>query len=65
MTLRLITFDLDDTLWDAPPVLQAAEAALQRWLAEHAPRLDDEAGSRYHIGASSGPASWRNGPRPV
>lgn len=47
MTLRLITFDLDDTLWDAPPVLQAAEAALQRWLAEHAPRLDDEAGSRY------------------
>ncbi|MCQ4348771.1 HAD family hydrolase [Pseudomonas stutzeri] len=43
MSLRLIIFDLDDTLWDAPPVLQAAELALQAWLAAHAPRLVDPA----------------------
>ncbi len=41
MSLRLILFDLDDTLWDAPPVLQAAENALQAWLTAHAPRLED------------------------
>ena len=43
MTLRLITFDLDDTLWDAPPVLRAAERALLAWLASHAPRLQEPA----------------------
>lgn len=46
VTLRLITFDLDDTLWDVAPVLQAAEAGLLAWLAEHAPRLGEEAGAR-------------------
>lgn len=46
MSLRLIIFDLDDTLWDAPPVLESAETALHRWLAEHAPRLGDEAGAQ-------------------
>lgn len=39
MSVRLITFDLDDTLWSVAPVLQAAEAGLQAWLACHAPRL--------------------------
>lgn len=49
MTLRLIIFDLDDTLWAAPPVLQAAEQALQGWLAEHAPQLEEaEARVRGH-----------------
>lgn len=43
MTLRLITFDLDDTLWDVAPVLQAAEAALLAWLAAQAPRLGAQA----------------------
>jgi HAD superfamily hydrolase (TIGR01509 family) len=36
---RLITFDLDDTLWDNRPVIANAEAVQQQWLAEHAPRL--------------------------
>jgi FMN hydrolase / 5-amino-6-(5-phospho-D-ribitylamino)uracil phosphatase len=36
---RLITIDLDDTLWPCAPAIQAAEAALIAWLAEQAPRL--------------------------
>ena len=39
MSIELITFDLDDTLWDVAPVMQDAEAALRNWLALHAPRL--------------------------
>ncbi|MFY1018265.1 HAD family hydrolase [Ectopseudomonas khazarica] len=39
MSIELITFDLDDTLWDVTPVMQDAEAALRNWLALHAPRL--------------------------
>ncbi|MGL4316089.1 MAG: HAD family hydrolase [Pseudomonas sp.] len=39
MSLRLITFDLDDTLWDVVPVMHGAEAALRDWLAVHAARL--------------------------
>lgn len=39
MTIRLITFDLDDTLWDVAPVIQSAETRLRDWLGEHAPRL--------------------------
>jgi putative hydrolase of the HAD superfamily len=38
MSLQLITFDLDDTLWDAAPVLHAAEAAQAAWLRAHRPR---------------------------
>lgn len=41
MTIELITFDLDDTLWDVTPVMQDAEAALRNWLAMHAPRLGE------------------------
>lgn len=37
MSIELITFDLDDTLWSVAPVLHAAEHAVQRWLAEKAP----------------------------
>ncbi|HEU4460772.1 MAG TPA: HAD family hydrolase [Methylibium sp.] len=37
--LRAITIDLDDTLWPIGPVIQRAEAALQAWLAEHAPAV--------------------------
>jgi len=33
---RLITIDLDDTLWPCAPAIQAAEAALIAWLAEAA-----------------------------
>lgn len=37
--IKLITFDLDDTLWDTAPVIVSAEAVLRNWLAEHAPDL--------------------------
>ncbi|KAF0862220.1 HAD family hydrolase [Pseudomonas sp. LD120] len=39
MTIKLITFDLDDTLWDTAPVIANAEATLRQWLTEHAPNL--------------------------
>ena len=35
--IRAITLDLDDTLWPVWPTIGRAEAALQSWLAEHAP----------------------------
>lgn len=34
---RLITLDLDDTLWPVVPTLVAAEAVLAEWLADRAP----------------------------
>lgn len=37
--IRLITLDLDDTLWPCLPVIQAAEAALFDWLEQHAPAI--------------------------
>ncbi|RMQ49092.1 HAD-superfamily hydrolase [Pseudomonas cichorii] len=37
--IKLITFDLDDTLWDTAPAIVSAEAVLRDWLSEHAPRL--------------------------
>ena len=37
--LRLITFDLDDTLWPCRPVIQAAEGTLFEWLQLHAPNV--------------------------
>jgi HAD superfamily hydrolase (TIGR01549 family) len=39
MTIQLITFDLDDTLWHTAPVIVSAEATLRDWLARHAPKL--------------------------
>jgi FMN hydrolase / 5-amino-6-(5-phospho-D-ribitylamino)uracil phosphatase len=38
MTVRAVTLDLDDTLWPFAPVAAGIDAALQPWLAEHAPR---------------------------
>jgi putative hydrolase of the HAD superfamily len=35
--IRAITLDLDDTLWPIWPTIARAEAALQAWLATHAP----------------------------
>lgn len=40
-TIRLVSFDLDDTLWDARPVLLRAEQALQDWLRQQHPALAD------------------------
>lgn len=42
MTVRLITFDLDDTLWESRPVLLKAELAMLQWLAGHYPRLSEQ-----------------------
>lgn len=39
MSLKLVTFDLDDTLWDVAPVMHNAEARLRDWLAREAPLL--------------------------
>ena len=39
MSIQLITFDLDDTLWDNLPVITGAEAAMRSWLNDHAPLL--------------------------
>ncbi len=38
-TVRLICFDLDDTLWPCQPVIRAAEAECYAWLERAAPRL--------------------------
>jgi len=37
--VRLICFDLDDTLWPCHPVIHAAELECYGWLEERAPRL--------------------------
>ncbi|ROL67394.1 HAD family hydrolase [Pseudomonas vranovensis] len=39
MSIKLITFDLDDTLWDTAPVIVSAETTLRDWLAANAPTL--------------------------
>ena len=39
MTIELVTFDLDDTLWDTAPVIVRAEMVLGEWLAANAPKL--------------------------
>lgn len=39
MSIRLITFDLDDTLWDNRPVIMGAETAMRDWISAHAARL--------------------------
>jgi len=48
---RLITLDLDDTVWPCEPVIRAAEEAVLDWLARRAPRLaavHDRATLRAH-----------------
>jgi len=37
--IELLCFDLDDTLWEAGPVLQRAEESQYAWLEEHLPRI--------------------------
>lgn len=39
MTLKLLCFDLDNTLWPVEPVIARAEAAAWQWLAQEAPAL--------------------------
>jgi HAD superfamily hydrolase (TIGR01509 family) len=44
MTIRVITFDLDNTLWDVEPALLRAEEAQRQWLLEHRPGAMDDIG---------------------
>ncbi|TGD73892.1 HAD family hydrolase [Mangrovimicrobium sediminis] len=37
MAIRVITFDLDNTLWDVDPALRRAEEAQRQWLLQHRP----------------------------
>ncbi|MCK5918282.1 MAG: HAD family hydrolase, partial [Cocleimonas sp.] len=39
MTIKCITFDLDDTLWACTPVLQRAEQICYHWLANYYPKI--------------------------
>lgn len=41
MSIRLITFDLDDTLWSVEPVIIQADNALRAWLVRYAPLLGE------------------------
>jgi putative hydrolase of the HAD superfamily len=41
MAIQLITFDLDDTLWEVAPVLLSAEAALRDWLTRQTQHLGE------------------------
>lgn len=47
MAIRVVTFDLDNTLWDVEPALLRAEESQRRWLLRHRPgaieHLDHEA----------------------
>jgi FMN hydrolase / 5-amino-6-(5-phospho-D-ribitylamino)uracil phosphatase len=38
MSQRVLSFDLDDTLWPVEPVMLAAEQAMWSWLREHHPQ---------------------------
>ena len=40
-SIRTITLDLDDTLWDLHPVIRRAEKRLYEWLGEHYPRITE------------------------
>ncbi len=40
--IKVITFDLDDTLWSINPVMVKANQALYRWLSEHAPAFTEQ-----------------------
>lgn len=37
--IRVVTIDLDDTLWEIHPVIHRAESRLYEWLGEHYPRI--------------------------
>lgn len=40
--IQLLTFDLDNTLWETEPVVVAAEQTLLDWLNQHAPRFTQQ-----------------------
>ena len=40
-SIRAVTFDLDDTLWDIWPIIARAEQQLHDWLVAHYPRIPE------------------------
>jgi putative hydrolase of the HAD superfamily len=40
--IKLLTFDLDDTLWELGPVLKRAEAITYGWLCENVPAITEQ-----------------------
>lgn len=42
MAINLITFDLDDTLWECQSVIAAAEEVFYGWLEQNYPRITDK-----------------------
>ncbi len=40
--IKVLSFDLDDTLWDCAPVIEKAELALREWMSEHTPKVINE-----------------------
>ena len=41
MAIKVVTFDLDNTLWDVDPALLRAESAQREWLLKHRPGTVD------------------------
>jgi len=41
-SIKVITFDLDNTLWDAEPVLRRAESEQNTWLQKNRPRVSQQ-----------------------
>jgi len=39
MKFKVLTFDLDDTLWECMPVIEQAELKLRKWLDSHYPAI--------------------------
>lgn len=44
--IQLLTFDLDNTLWETEPVVRAAEQSLLGWLEQQAPRFTQQLDSK-------------------
>lgn len=40
-TIKVLSFDLDDTLWPCKPTILRAEELLYQWLAEHVPAITE------------------------
>jgi len=65
-SIKLLTFDLDDTLWHTKPVLIKAEQALYQWLSEHCPALTDlyslKALFEYRLNIAASFPQWAHDP---
>ncbi len=52
-SIKVVSFDLDDTLWDCEPAIVRAEETLHQWLSDHTPvvaeQYDIEALRRHRL----------------